>query len=50
MGFFAIEIVWTALQLSREFREGFRELLRLARSGISEFLAGAQEFRRGTPL
>jgi hypothetical protein len=37
-------------KLSREFRERFRELLRLARSGISEFLAGAPEFRRGTPL
>jgi hypothetical protein len=35
-----------APSLSREFRERFRELLRLARSGISEFLAGAPEFRR----
>jgi hypothetical protein len=37
-------------KLSRGFRERFRELLRLARSGISEFLAGAPEFRCGTPL
>jgi hypothetical protein len=37
-------------KLSREFRENSGELLRLCRSGISEFLAGAPEFRRGTPL
>jgi hypothetical protein len=39
-----------ALDLSREFKENSGELLRLFRSGILEFLAGAPEFRHGTLL